>query len=60
MLALKMDGTTLRIAQLDWDYLKLIAKSFVELKKSQHRFDGQGSWDMVEVLTCDVLEREER
>ncbi|KAG9234215.1 hypothetical protein BJ875DRAFT_496045 [Amylocarpus encephaloides] len=59
VLALKSDGKTLGTAQLDWDYLESMANWFVELKKSQHRFDGQGNWDMTKVPTYDVLEGRE-
>ena len=59
LLALKTDGKSLGTAQLDWDYLESMVNWFVELKKSQHRFDGQGDWNMMKVPTYDVLEGRE-
>jgi len=59
VLELKADGNTLGTAQLDWNYLESTVNWFVELKKSQHRFDGQRSWNTMKVPTYDTLENKE-
>lgn len=57
--ALKVDGQVLGSANLDWTDLETTANWYVELKKSQHRFDGKVEWDTNVVPTYDVLARKE-
>jgi hypothetical protein len=57
--ALEEDGKSLGTAQTDWAYVQQMAYWYVDLKKSQKRFDGTGDWDVMKVPTFDVLVNQE-
>lgn len=56
---LEEDGKSLGTAQTDQAYVQQIAYQYIDLKKSQKRFDSTGDQDVMKVLTFDVLVNQE-
>lgn len=57
--ALYRDGRTLGTAVSSWDEVRDAAMQYVDQKKREHRFDGQGTFDPYRVATLDMLEGKE-
>ncbi|KAG7114480.1 hypothetical protein HYQ46_011770 [Verticillium longisporum] len=45
---------------INWDGIRDTAMRYVEQKKAEHRFDGQGSFDQSKVATWDMIDGVER
>ncbi|KAK5113788.1 hypothetical protein LTR62_003172 [Meristemomyces frigidus] len=52
---LERDGRALGTSITAWESVRDTAMRYVEAKKAQHRFDGQGSFDLTQVATWDML-----
>ena len=52
---LRDDGKVMGTSQLEWNVVKNAAMSYVQRKKDQHRFDGQGNFDAGRAATYDLL-----
>lgn len=59
VLGLERDGRALGTCETSWDAIRDTAMRYVEEKRSQHRFDGRGEFDMSKIATWDLLERKE-
>lgn len=57
--ALQADGKALGTSILDWKKVSSEAMAYCQRKKDQHRFDGQGQFNMQKVATYDLLEGKE-
>jgi hypothetical protein len=57
--ALKGDGKTLGTSVADWDKVRDAAMSYVQKKKDEHRFDGEGDFDMQKAPTFDLTKGRE-
>ena len=53
------DGHALGTSVSDWSTVENAATRYVQVKKDQHRFDGQVQWDMEKVPTWDLIENRE-
>lgn len=53
------DREVLGTNRTDWEDLRKTAMWYIEKKKSEHRFDGQGDFDMRVVATYDLIDRKE-
>lgn len=53
------DGKAVGTSKLDWQTVRDGAMGYVQEKKTRHRFDGQGSFDMKKAATFDLLEGRE-
>lgn len=53
--ALRTDGKAIGTRQLDWVTVRDKALAYCEEKKTKHRFDGQGRFDMKYPATYDLL-----
>lgn len=56
---LKADGKVLGTGVTEWTKVKNTAMEYCERKKEEHRFDGQGNYDMTKVPTYDLVEGKE-
>lgn len=56
---LKADGKALGTSLIEWETVRTEAMAYCQRKKDQHRFDGQGDFDMRKTPTYDMLERKE-
>jgi len=56
---LKADTKALGTSVIEWDKVRNEAMGYCQQKKDQHRFDGQGNFDMRKVPTYDLMERKE-
>jgi hypothetical protein len=56
---LKADTKALGTSVIEWDKVRSEAMGYCQQKKDQHRFDGQGNFDMRKVPTYDLMERKE-
>nr|POE56791.1 hypothetical protein CFP56_33763 [Quercus suber] len=56
---LERDRRVLGTAVTSWEPIRDTAMRYVEKKKAQHRFDGQGNFDSSKVPTWDMLEDRE-
>nr|POE61748.1 heterokaryon incompatibility protein 6, or allele [Quercus suber] len=56
---LDMDGKASGRSATDWTIIRNAAMCYVESKRSQHRFDGQGQFDPSKVATWDLIEDKE-
>ena len=54
--ALEDDGKVLGTSKIDWQVVRDNAMRYVEEKKTQHRWDGQATFDQTQVATWDLLE----
>lgn len=45
---------------LNWDGVRDTAMWYVERKKAEHRFDGQGDFDQTKAATWDMIDGFER
>jgi hypothetical protein len=57
--SLKADRKALGTAMTEWTKVKNTAMEYCERKKEEHRFDGQGNYDMTKVPTYDLVEGKE-
>ncbi|EGP83554.1 uncharacterized protein MYCGRDRAFT_96713 [Zymoseptoria tritici IPO323] len=53
---LQADGKALGTSATDWKSVRDAAMNYVEHKKAQHRFDGNGQFDNTKVPTWDLIE----
>lgn len=53
------DREVLGTNRTDWADLRKTAMWYIEKKKSEHRFDGQGDFDMRVVATYDSIDRKD-
>lgn len=53
----KVDSKALGTSVVEWQNVRSTAMGYFQRKKSQHRFDGQGDFDMRKVPTYDLLEQ---
>ncbi|KAK2811586.1 hypothetical protein FQN50_001928 [Emmonsiellopsis sp. PD_5] len=56
---LKADAKALGTSAIEWDKVRNEAMDYCQRKRDQHRFDGQGDFDMRKVPTYDIMERKE-
>lgn len=56
---LKADPKALGTSVVKWEKVRSEAMEYCQRKKDQHRFDGQGNFDMRKVPTYDAMERME-
>ncbi|KAJ5121415.1 uncharacterized protein N7515_009376 [Penicillium bovifimosum] len=56
---LKADGKALGTSNLEWSTVRNKAMEYCQHKKDQHRFDGQGDFDIRKPPTFDLLEDRE-
>lgn len=56
---LKVDPKALGTSIVEWEKVRGEAMNYCQRKKDQHRFDGQGNFDMRKVPTYDLMERKE-
>lgn len=56
---LKDDGKALGTKVLQWEIVRNEAMSYCQRKKDQHRFDGQGNFDIKKAPTYDLIQRKE-
>lgn len=56
---LKADPKALGTSVVEWEKVRSEAMEYCQRKKDQHRFDGQGNFDMRKVPTYDAMERME-
>lgn len=59
LIALELDGKALGTSKINWDIVRDTAMKYCQDKKDQHRFDGQGQFDMSKAPTFDLLEGKE-
>jgi len=52
---LQADGRAIGTSQLDWKAVRDAAINYVERKKEQHRFDGNGNFNLKKAATFDLL-----
>ncbi|KAH9863394.1 hypothetical protein IAQ61_009671 [Plenodomus lingam] len=57
---LEADGKALGTGVTDWAKIRNAAMEYCQRKKAEHRFDGQGIFDMTKVATYDLIERKEK
>ena len=53
---LDADGRVLGTRVTSWDSVRDAAMNYTQRKKDEHRFDGQGTFDMKMVPTYDLIE----
>lgn len=56
---LKVDSNALGTSVVEWKKVCSGAMDYCQQKKDQHRFDGQGNFDMKHVPTYNLIERKE-
>jgi hypothetical protein len=56
---LKADSKALGTSAVEWEKVRNEAMNYCQRKKDQHRFDGQGNFNMRKVPTYDLMERKE-
>lgn len=56
---LKFDPKALGTSVVEWEKVRSGAMEYCQRKKDQHRFDGQGNFDMRKIPTYDLMERKE-
>ncbi|KAF2137375.1 uncharacterized protein K452DRAFT_291630 [Aplosporella prunicola CBS 121167] len=56
---LAADKKALGTSVTDWGKVRNAAMGYVQSKKDQHRFDGQGNFDMGKIPTYDLIENKE-
>jgi len=59
MASLAAEAGVLGRSVTDWPTIESSAKQYARKKKDQHRFDGEGDWDMSKVPTWDLIENKE-
>lgn len=52
---LQEDGKAMGTAMLEWQTVRNATMEYAQRKRSQHRFDGQGNFDMQKAATFDLL-----
>lgn len=57
--ALKADGKAMGTSILEWERIRDGAMNYCQRKKDQHRFDGQGSYDVSKAPTYDLIQGKE-
>ena len=53
---LKADGRALGSCVIEWDRVRDGAMTYCQRKKDQHRFDGEGNFDMGKAATYNLME----
>jgi hypothetical protein len=56
---LKADGKAMGTSVLEWESVRDEAMKYCQRKQDQHRFDGQGSYDLNKAPTYDLVEGKE-
>lgn len=56
---LREDGRVLGTAKLEWTVVRDAVMECVGRKRGEHRFDGEGEFDLSRVATWDVIEERE-
>lgn len=56
---LKVDGKALGTSVTEWNQVRDGAMTYCQRKKDQHRFDGQGDFDMNKTPTYDLMDDRE-
>ncbi|KAH3404497.1 hypothetical protein KXV40_003104 [Aspergillus fumigatus] len=56
---LKVNPKALGTSIVEWEKVRSAAMDYCQRKKDQHRFDGQGNFNMRKVPTYDLIERKE-
>lgn len=56
---LQMDKKALGTSVIEWNKVRNKAMEYCQQKKDQHRFDGQGNFDMKKAPTYDLIEQKE-
>jgi hypothetical protein len=56
---LKVNSKALGTSVVEWEKVRNKAMNYCQRKKDQHRFDGQGNYNMRKVPTYDLMERKE-
>ncbi|KAL4768261.1 hypothetical protein BDW60DRAFT_219871 [Aspergillus nidulans var. acristatus] len=56
---LKVESKALGTSVVEWEKVRNEAMNYCQRKKDQHRFDGQGNFNMRKVPTYDLMERKE-
>lgn len=56
---LKLDPKALGTNVVEWEKVRYETMDYCQRKKDQHRFDGQGNFNMRTVPTYDLMERKE-
>ncbi|OQE85797.1 hypothetical protein PENNAL_c0023G00891 [Penicillium nalgiovense] len=56
---LQADNKALGTSMLEWSIVRNVAIAYCQRKKDQHRFDGQGNFDMRKAPTYDLLQQKE-
>lgn len=54
---LKVDPKDLGTSVVEWEKVRSGAMDYCQRKKDQHRFDGQGNFNMKKVPSYDLIER---
>lgn len=57
---LKADGQALGTCVIEWNSVRDGAMTYCQRKKNEHRFDGEGNFDMGKAPTYDLIERKEK
>ena len=57
--ALRADPKALGTSVVEWQKVRNAAMEYCQKKKDQHRFDGQGNFDMSKAATYDLIEGKE-
>ncbi|KAF2007406.1 hypothetical protein P154DRAFT_420169 [Amniculicola lignicola CBS 123094] len=58
--SLEADGKALGTGVTEWTKVRNAVMEYCQRKKDEHRFDGQGNYDMTKAPTYDLVERKER
>jgi len=56
---LKVDGKALGTSVTEWNQVRDGAMTYCQRKKDQHRFDGQGNFNMNKTPTYDLMDDRE-
>lgn len=56
---LNADGKSLGTGVTEWTQVRNVAMEYCQRKKDEHRFDGQGSYNMRKAPTYDMIEGKE-
>ena len=57
--AVQADGKALGTSIIDWGKVRDAAMTYCQKKRDEHRFDGEGNYDMSKAATYDLIERKE-
>lgn len=56
---LKADGKALGTCVIEWNRVRDGAMTYCQRKKDEHRFDGEGNFDMGKAATYNLIEGKE-